>query len=152
MRFPSPIGSLHLESRDGALRQVERRNGAAKDRPDPGSAAAAAQLEEYFAGRRRRFDLPLAPAGTPFQQKVWAALRRIPFGETRSYAEIAREVGSSARAVGGACGANPILLVIPCHRVVAADGGLGGFSAGLKNKEWLLAFERAALARPGKTG
>ena len=104
---------------------------------------AAAQLREYFLGERRRFDLPLAPQGTAFQQRVWQALYAIPFGETRSYGELARELGSAARAVGGACGANPIPIIIPCHRVLAAKGRLGGFSGGdgLSSKRQLLAHE-----------
>jgi len=104
---------------------------------------AAAQLGEYFLGQRRSFDLPLAPEGTAFQQRVWRALSAIPFGKTRSYGELARELGSAARAVGGACGANPIPIIIPCHRVLAAKGRLGGFSGGngLSSKQQLLALE-----------
>ena len=88
------------------------------------------QLQEYFDGKRLSFDLPLAPEGSAFQKRVWAALCAIPLGETRSYADIARAVGSAPRAVGGASGANPIPLFIPCHRVIAADGSLGGYSGG----------------------
>ena len=106
-----------------------------------------AQLQEYFAGRRRSFDLPLEYPGSPFQRRVWDALRRIPYGETRTYAELAREIGApdAARAVGRANGANRLAIVIPCHRVIAADGGLGGYGGGLWRKLRLLETERAAL-------
>lgn len=105
------------------------------------------QLGEYFAGERRTFDLPLAYPGSPFQQQVWDALLRIPYGETRTYAELARELGapSAARAVGRANGANRIAIVIPCHRVIAADGGLGGYGGGLWRKLRLLETEGAVL-------
>ncbi len=103
--------------------------------------AARAQIEEYFAGARREFDLPLNPAGTPCQLRVWEALRAIPFGETRNYGELARALGSSARAVGRANGANPIPLIVPCHRVIGADGSLTGFAFGTETKRRLLAHE-----------
>ena len=103
------------------------------------------QLDEYFDGRRREFDVPLAPAGTPFQQEVWAALLDIPYGATASYGEVAEAVGrpSAMRAVGGANGANPVPILIPCHRVIAADGTLGGFGGGLERKVLLLELEGA---------
>jgi methylated-DNA-[protein]-cysteine S-methyltransferase len=103
--------------------------------------AARTQIEEYFAGARREFDLPLKPAGTPYQLRVWAALQEIPFGETRSYGELARALRSSARAVGRANGTNPIALIVPCHRVIGADGSLTGFAFGLETKRKLLAHE-----------
>jgi len=105
------------------------------------------QLAEYFAGGRREFDLPLAPEGTPFQVEVWQALRRIPYGRTVSYRDLAEMVGrpNAMRAVGGANGANRMPIVIPCHRVIAADGGLGGFGGGLDRKRLLLDLERATL-------
>lgn len=103
------------------------------------------QLNEYFLGRRRVFTLPIAPKGTEFQQRVWAALREIPYGETRTYGEIAAAIGSpnASRAVGAACGSNPILLLIPCHRVVGKNGALTGFSAtgGVTTKQGLLKLE-----------
>lgn len=101
------------------------------------------QLGEYFAGERRQFDLPLAAAGTPFQRAVWSELSRIPFGETRSYGEVARALGKpgASRAVGRANGANPIPIVVPCHRVLGADGSLTGFGGGLEAKAALLALE-----------
>lgn len=106
--------------------------------------AARRQLDEYFAGKRRRFDLPLAPAGTDFQRRVWWALLAIPYGEAISYGELARRVGKprAARAVGAANGANPIAIIIPCHRVVGASG-IGGYAGGLDIKRHLLALEGA---------
>lgn len=105
--------------------------------------AVAAQLREYFAGKRRSFDLPLAPAGTAFQQRVWDELKRIPFGETRTYGQIAAAIGSprACRAVGGANGANPIPVIVPCHRVIGSDGSLTGFGSGLPVKRFLLQLE-----------
>lgn len=105
---------------------------------------ACRQLTAYFEGRLTRFDLPLMPAGTPFEHRVWEAMRRIPHGRTRSYGELAMDVGSAPRAIGRACGRNPIPIVIPCHRVLGR-GGLGGYSggAGLATKRTLLELERA---------
>jgi methylated-DNA-[protein]-cysteine S-methyltransferase len=105
------------------------------------------QLAEYFAGERREFDLRLAPEGTPFERSVWEELRRIPFGETRSYGEIAGAIGrpGAARAVGRANGANPIPIVVPCHRVIGADGSLTGFGGGLEAKSRLLEIEGRRL-------
>ncbi len=110
---------------------------------------AREQLAAYFAGRLRRFDLPLAPQGTPFQLRVWRALQDIPYGRTCSYAELAAAVGSprACRAVGQANGRNPLMIVIPCHRVIAAGGGLGGYSGGLDIKRFLLRLE-AGLPLP----
>ena len=109
---------------------------------------ALRQLDAYFAGRRETFDLPLAPAGSGFQRAVWQAMQRIPYGETRCYGEIAAETQSGPRAVGGACGANPIPIIIPCHRVVAQNGRVGGYSGGqgAATKRFLLNLEdRAGL-------
>lgn len=102
------------------------------------------QLEEYFAGNRKQFDLPLAPKGTDFQKRVWKALTDIPYGETRTYGEIAAAVGSpkAARAVGMANNKNPIGIIVPCHRVVGADGKLVGYAGGMEKKEWLLELEK----------
>lgn len=104
---------------------------------------AAAQLAEYFAGERAEFDIPLAPRGTGFQRLVWAALEQIPFGETRSYGELAAGLGrpSASRAVGAANGKNPISILVPCHRVIAGSGALTGYAGGLAAKRWLLAHE-----------
>ena len=107
------------------------------------TAAAREQIRAYFAGERRDFDLPLAPSGSVFQQRVWAALRDIPFGETRSYGELARALGSSPRAVGRANATNPICLIIPCHRVIGADGSLPGYAFGEDIKRRLLEHEDA---------
>ena len=110
---------------------------------------AAGQITSYFAGALRTFDIPLHPTGTPFQQQVWAALREIPYGETRSYKDIAQAVGSPRgfRAVGMANHRNPLLLVTPCHRVIAADGALRGFACGLACKSFLLRFERENILK-----
>lgn len=126
----SPLGPLTVAARDGAIVAL-RFGGSARWEPAGGVLdEAARQLDEYFAGARRAFDLPLAPAGTPFRRRVWQALRTIPWGRTRSYGAVARALGTAPRAVGGACAANPIPIIVPCHRVVAAGGGLGGFSGG----------------------
>ena len=116
---------------------------------DDGSHTARlrGQLAEYFAGQRQDFDLALSPVGTPFERSVWAELRRIPFGETRSYGEIAQAIGrpGAARAVGRANGANPIPIVVPCHRVIGSDGSLTGFGGGLEAKSRLLEIEGRRL-------
>ncbi len=147
----SPVGPLLLAARDGALVRLTWGTCAARDDAPP-LRAAARQLEAYFAGDLTAFDLPLAPAGTGFQRQVYAAMAAIPYGATRSYGEIAAELGSVARAVGGACGSNPIPIVVPCHRVLASGGRLGGFSGGsapetaLDTKRWLLRHEGALPA------
>ncbi len=152
----SPVGRLTLVASDEGLHALlfpeeERRCRRALGRMDeaPGHrvlAKAAAQLSEYFAGRRRAFDVPLALEGTPFQKRVWEELRRIPYGATRSYGEIAGEVGGAgrARAVGAANGTNPVAIIVPCHRVIGKDGSLTGFGGGLDRKTFLLELE----ARP----
>ena len=112
---------------------------------------AERQLSEYFRGRRKTFSLRLDFAGTEFQRQVWAALLTIPFGETRSYAQIARQIGNRrTRAVGAANGRNPIAIVAPCHRVVGATGALTGFAGGLEAKAWLLALELGGVTRPAE--
>jgi methylated-DNA-[protein]-cysteine S-methyltransferase len=105
--------------------------------------AAARQLKEYFAGTRREFDLPLSAAGTDFQKQVWRELTRIPFGQTRSYGQLAKRLGNpnGSRAVGLANGRNPIAIIVPCHRVIGADGSLTGFGGGIERKQWLLTHE-----------
>jgi len=151
--LPSPIGALTLVASDEGLVAIlwpddapgRVRLADATTRDDhPVLAAAAEQLSEYFAGTRTRFDLPLAPAGTPFQRDVWLALADIPFAETRSYAEIARAIGrpTATRAVGAANGRNPLSIVAPCHRVVGSNGALTGFAGGLAAKRFLLNHER----------
>jgi len=145
LTIPSPAGPLTLTEEAGALARIGFEDGGAADRT-PLLERAARQLEEYFAGRRREFDLPLAPAGTPFQREVWRALQRIPYGETRSYGEVAAMVGRprACRAVGMADNRNPLPIVIPCHRVVGASGELVGYAAGLDIKRKLLALESTA--------
>lgn len=115
--------------------------------------AAARQLEEYFAGTRQQFDLPLHPSGTPFQLEVWGALLTIPYGETVSYAEIARRIRRprAVRAVGAANGANPLSIIVPCHRVIGSHGDLVGYGGGLPVKRWLLAHERRHAPAPKLT-
>ncbi|WP_136248320.1 methylated-DNA--[protein]-cysteine S-methyltransferase [Halomonas borealis] len=111
--------------------------------PNAHTDQARAQLAEYFAGARQAFDLPLEPAGTDFQRRVWQALATIPFGETRCYAEIAEQLGCKGgqRAVGAANGKNPLSIVVPCHRVIGSDGRLTGYAGGIGRKQWLLAHE-----------
>jgi methylated-DNA-[protein]-cysteine S-methyltransferase len=144
----TPLGDLTVSEEDGAIVALDW--GRGRDQAEtPLLRRAADQLQDYFDGTRTTFDLPLAPHGTAFQRKVWDALRAIPAGQTRSYAEIARQVGCRApRAIGQANGANPIPILIPCHRVVAADGSLGGYSGGEggATKRYLLELERAAPA------
>lgn len=109
--------------------------------------ACLRQLEEYFSGKRCTFDLPLHLVGTPFQKKVWRQLMKIPYGQTVSYAELARRIGrpKAYRAVANACGQNPLPIIVPCHRVIASGGKLGGYSGGLKRKRWLLRHEKENL-------
>jgi methylated-DNA-[protein]-cysteine S-methyltransferase len=148
----SPVGKLTLVGSARGLAAVlwehgdsvhERLAAAAADPGHPLLVQAQRELEEYFAGSRQRFTVRLDLCGTEFQNKVWNALRTIPFGETRSYGEIAKQIGSSkaVRAVGAANGRNPVPIIVPCHRVIGADGTLTGFGGGLENKARLLALE-----------
>jgi methylated-DNA-[protein]-cysteine S-methyltransferase len=148
----SPIGRLLLAGDGASLIQVGFQGGPHPLRPADDWIAdgtpfrlAIAQLGEYFAGKRRRFDLPLAPRGTEFQRQVWRALTEIPYGKTVSYGELARRIGkpNGPRAVGLANGANPLPIIVPCHRVIGADGSLTGFGGGLPIKRKLLALEGA---------
>ncbi len=148
----SPLGELTVFEEDGRIVALEWGRGAGTADPTPLLAEAKRQLDAYFDDPAAGFDLPLAPAGTPFQHRVWEAMQAIPTGQSRRYGEIAEALGSSARAVGGACGANPIPIIIPCHRVVGT-GLLGGYSGdgGTDTKRYLLAHEHAAaplLAAP----
>jgi methylated-DNA-[protein]-cysteine S-methyltransferase len=157
LAVPSPIGELVLEGDDESLTNVvlpdsARASAFAGAEHDPAAvpralADAARQLSEYFAGERTAFELSLLPAGTPFQREVWAKLAEIPYGETISYAELAASVERphAFRAVGGANGANPIAIVVPCHRVITSGGALGGYAGGLDAKRALLALEGVAL-------
>lgn len=165
VQMKTPIGVLTIESNDKAITHIAlpaegaEREAAANGRRRPLAtsgdgplpaplAAAVAQLEEYFDGRREQFDLPFELSGTDFQKSVWLELARIPYGETVSYAELALMVGrpQAYRAVGQANGANPIPIVLPCHRVVASGGGLGGYGGGLPMKRKLLALEGAEIS------
>lgn len=149
----TPVGRLLLAGDAAGLRRVHFQSGPSPLRP-PAQwhkdaapfAPARRQLEEYFGGTRRAFTLPLAPVGTEFQLAVWQALKAIPYGDTLSYAELARRVGreGSARAVGLANGANPLPIIVPCHRVIGSDGSLTGFGGGLDIKRALLMLEGAA--------
>lgn len=153
-RVTTPIGDLVVAG-DGAVHGVlfdPHRGGdpVGSDwkRDDDAFADAAAQLTEWFAGARRDFDFELAPVGTPFQRRVWDALRAIPYGETRTYAEIAASLRTAPRAVGAANGANPFAVVVPCHRLVGT-AGLTGYAGGLERKRWLLDFEgQTSSSRP----
>ena len=153
MEMSSPVGILKLVAHDHALVAVlwENENPKRvrlaeliKNNTHPVLLETAKQLTEYFQGKRTQFDLPLDFAGTEFQQKVWQALLTIPFGETRSYKQIAEQIGNvkAVRAVGAANGKNPISIIAPCHRVVGANGKLVGFAGGLENKEILLKIEK----------
>ena len=145
LSMPSPVGQLTIEEADDAIVAIRWADAdALAGNGSPLLAEAERQLRLYFAGALDRFELPLNPAGSPFEERVWAAMRTIPFGQTRSYGELATIVGSAPRAVGRACGRNPIPIVIPCHRVLA-QGGLGGYSGagGVATKEALLALEGA---------
>ena len=142
----SPLGPLTLVAEDGALARLGW--GRARSEDDSNLLThAAAQLAAYFAGELRDFDLPVAPEGTEHDRRVWRAMQAIPSGETRAYGEIARAIGSAARAVGNACGRNPIPIVIPCHRIVGANGALGGYSGqgGAETKRFLLGLEGAGV-------
>ncbi len=155
--LPSPIGDLRIIERDGKISAIEfspfrqpadgRPLGARTD-DHPVLAEAVRQLQAYFAGDLTEFDLPLAPRGSDFQQRVWEQLSKIAYGETASYGEIAGRLGmtnAASRAVGTANGRNPIPIVIPCHRVIGADGTLTGYAGGIERKQTLLELEQDAL-------
>jgi methylated-DNA-[protein]-cysteine S-methyltransferase len=152
VRYDAPFGPILLEASDLALTGASFNDGPPATVADSERAAAIVrdavrQLDEYFAGRRRCFELPLAPAGTPFQQRAWQAIAAIPYGETRSYGEIAAAAGlpRASRAAGMACATNPIAVIVPCHRVLAADRSLRGYGGGLATKRWLLELEGVLL-------
>ena len=152
---PSPLGPLLFVGDGERLSGLYLTNH--RHAPDFGGAvhdaaafdAAVRQLDEWFGGERRTFDLALDPRGTPFQHQVWDVLREIPFGETMTYGAVAARAGvpGSARAIGHAVGRNPVSIVVPCHRVVGAAGALTGYAGGLDNKRWLLDHERALAGR-----
>ena len=141
---PSPVGRLRLDEQDGAITGVNRTQEALIPPATPLLAECARQLSAYFEGRLTAFDLPIRQTGTPFQLKVWQALLRIPYGQTCSYGDLARMIGqpSAARAVGGANHHNPICIIVPCHRVIGADGSLTGYGGGVDMKQYLLELER----------
>jgi methylated-DNA-[protein]-cysteine S-methyltransferase len=148
--MPSPIGELLLAGDGHALRMLLMQDGRKRTVPPADwreqarpFAAVRAQLEEYFAGERTEFDLPLALDGTPFQQRVWSALRAIPYGQTTTYGALAARIGSpgAARAVGLANGSNPVCVIVPCHRVIGSNGTLTGFGGGIPRKRLLLDLE-----------
>ena len=158
-RAPSPLGPLLLVGTEDALTSIWLPSGRDRLEPDPDwiesgapFAEAVRQLDAYFAGRLRQFDLRLAPRGTAFQQQVWQALLDIPYGETVSYGELARRIGRPAavRAVGAANGQNPLSIVIPCHRVIGSDGRLVGYGGGLPAKSALLALEQRVAGAPAR--
>jgi methylated-DNA-[protein]-cysteine S-methyltransferase len=160
-RFPTPLGELTLVASDTALMAVhfptsrDRRGSGGEahsvERGNDVLARVRQQLDEYFARTRTTFDLPLDPVGSAFQLRAWSELRAIPYGTTVSYSEIALRLGDvrAARAVGAANGQNPIPIIVPCHRVVGAKGGLTGFGGGIDRKRWLLEHEGALLALGG---
>ena len=155
----SPVGELTLVAEDGRLAGVYfphhwyRPDPATfGDRDDTGFGPAKRQLAEYFAGDRERFDLPLGPHGDAFQHQVWELISRIPYGQTRTYGDLAKELGEGtlAKDVGAAVGRNPLSVIVPCHRVVGKDGSLTGYAGGLARKRFLLELEEPAAADSGK--
>lgn len=152
--LPTPIGDIVLAADEsGNLTHLYMGKGAV-GLPEKLKAVHSSeklapwrgQLTEYFAGKRQEFDLPIAPHGTDFQKRVWEALKEIPFGETRSYGQLAAQLGvpNASRAVGRANGTNPISIIVPCHRVIGSTGALTGYGGGIENKKWLLEFETEA--------
>ena len=151
-RYESPLGPMYATAEEDGITHIEfagakyapeQRADWIEDPQAPDLAACGTQLAEYFAGRRTEFDLPLAPRGSEFQQRVWKEIARVPFGKTISYAELAKRAGApgQARAAGAATGRNPVSLVIPCHRIVGSDGSLTGYAGGLERKRELLELE-----------
>lgn len=152
LSFHTPLGPLSLSEEEGAIVALDW--GWGRDQEETSLLRAGRdQLQAYFDGNRRAFDLPLGPHGSLYQRRVWQALAAIPYGETRSYADLARTAGGSARSVGGANSRNPIPIIIPCHRVVGTLG-LGGYSGGegIGTKQWLLALEQGIAAPRAGSG
>jgi len=144
--YRTPFGIFGIEDTDGKITGLEKRNAGKESRQKKGTALtdrAYRELLEYFAGERKEFDLPVYAEGTEFQKKIWKELNRIPYGETRTYGEIAKAAGNpkASRAVGMACNRNPVGIIIPCHRVIGSDGKLTGYAGGLETKEKLLKLE-----------
>lgn len=144
-RVDSTVTPLAVSVDDGAVTRIDFGKRALRPPETRFEERVAEELKEYFAGKRRTFTFPLEPEGTAFEKRVWKALEKIPYGETRTYSDVARSIGNptAARAVGAANGRNPIPIVVPCHRVVAAGGKLGGFGGGLPLKKKLLSLEGA---------
>ncbi|TGG93217.1 methylated-DNA--[protein]-cysteine S-methyltransferase [Natronospirillum operosum] len=147
----TPVGDLEIIATHKAITAIRFLPGAGErtpdSRPSPLTAQAERELNEYFSGQRTRFELPLAPIGTEFQQACWQALQAIPYGQTASYADQAAVIQRprAVRAVGAANGANPLPIVIPCHRVIGKNGQLTGYAGGMARKQWLLAHERGQV-------
>jgi methylated-DNA-[protein]-cysteine S-methyltransferase len=150
----TPIGPLLLNADEGRLTRVEFGASTVFRSGEPPFPEAEAQLNAYFAGELERFTLPLAPGGTSFQRSVWDALAQIPYGSTTTYSELAARIGrpSACRAVGAANGRNPLPVIVPCHRVVGAAGGLTGYGGGLERKQLLLALEGTERENRGHGG
>lgn len=146
LSLESQFGRLTISEDEGRIVGLEW-GGRSKGKPSPALIEARRQLLEYFAGRRHSFDLPLAPEGSPTERRVWQLMAEIPYGETRSYGDLGRDLGLSPRAVGRCCGTNPLPIFVPCHRVVGSNGTLGGYSGGegAETKRRLLQLEHALL-------
>jgi methylated-DNA-[protein]-cysteine S-methyltransferase len=146
--YNSPIGILKIKATNDALTDIHYVREQGESTPNNIIAKAIKQLEEYFAGKRTTFDIPLAPSGTEYREKIWQALTTIPYGKTTSYKDIATLTGNpkASRAVGGANNKNPISIIIPCHRVVGASGRMVGYAGGVDKKEFLLALEHETTA------
>lgn len=145
LSITSPLGPLTIVTDDDAIVALDW--GWSRESTESGLLSLAnEQLARYFDGRLERFSLPLTPAGTSFQRRVWSSMTRIPYGQTQSYGDVAEDIGSSPRAVGTACGRNPIPIIIPCHRVVGNAGAMVGYSGGegIETKRYLLALESSA--------
>ncbi len=148
LEFPSPLGQIRATATARGVSSIAFVDRSKRSAPiagaNPHLKKLVAELDRYFDGKLRKFTVPVDLSGTPFRLGVWEELQRIPYGETISYIELARRIGNAkaSRAVGGANGANPVCIIVPCHRVIAADGSLGGYSAGISRKEKLLSLER----------
>lgn len=143
--YHSPFGDMELDYEEDAVTALKMAaKKAVGEAPEGLALAVFRELDEYFQGKRKTFDIPLRTHGTPFQEKVWAALRAIPYGEVRSYKEVAEAIGhpKAYRAVGMANNANPIFIIVPCHRVIGSDGSLTGYGGGLPMKKALLSLEK----------
>ena len=148
MKIETPIGPLHADfDEEGRLTVLSFHELPSDPQPGAPDARLEAELAEYFTGKRKAFTFPLAPKGTEFQLAVWNALLEIPYGDTTTYGELARRIGrpNAVRAVGAANGANPIPVIIPCHRVIGSNGTLTGYGGGIERKQWLLALEGRRL-------